>query len=334
MKKITSVFLALALCVGLMVPAFADSTVTLTSASGSQTLTISGVTGQQQATGVSSINTMDGVVTIYDVPVGATLAVESQYVYGWGAQFYPAALSDGTLTAQYGETSGEYSIKFDPLFSTSGSFTADKAGLWLVSVSGDGTPLFTIALNVTGSGTTETPATSALPFSDVAAGAWYYTWVSQVYEKGLFGGYTSGKFGPLDSMTYNQFFAVLYQFSDDHQAVTDFSYYIQWAKDAGLVPEAIADSFSASAAITRQDMAAIFGLFLSKYNPNYTAVSDGTTQYTDQSAIADYAADGVTACQKAGLMGGNDDGSFAPAATANRAQVAVTMVNLAKLMGK
>jgi hypothetical protein len=174
---------------------------------------------------------------------------------------------------------------------------------------------------------------AARPFSDVAEGDWYDSWVSKVYEKGLFSGYTDGRFGPLDSMTYNQLFAVLYQLSGATETVSDFSYYVQWARDNGLVPAAIGESLSPAAALTRQDLAAIVGLFLDRYLPDYSAVSDGKT-FTDQSAIAGYAADGVAACVRAGILTGNTDGSFAPARTANRAQVAVAMVNLAALLGR
>ena len=81
-------------------------------------------------------------------------------------------------------------------------------------------------------------------------------------------------------------------------------------------------------------MAALFGAFLKAYNVSYDKVTEADSAYTDAGSIAGYAADGVNACYQAGIMSGGDDGSFAPMATATRAQVAVTMVQMARVMGK
>ena len=44
--------------------------------------------------------------------------------------------------------------------------------------------------------------------------------------------------------------------------------------------------------------------------------------------------EGVTAVYQMGLMSGADGNRFLPLATATRAQVAVTMVQMARVMGK
>ena len=58
------------------------------------------------------------------------------------------------------------------------------------------------------------------------------------------------------------------------------------------------------------------------------------TTYTDADDIAGYARGSVQLCYRLGIMSGGDDGSFAPLATATRAQVAVVMVQMARVMGK
>ena len=154
----------------------------------------------------------------------------------------------------------------------------------------------------------------------------------------LFSGNADGTFAPESNMTYAQFLVVLSQFSGDTISPVEggvwYDGYVNWAKEQELIPQAMLSGFDPNAAITRQDMAALFGTFLEAYNPSYEVVNDQEPSFPDQGAIADYAADGVTACLRAGIMSGNADGSFNPTGTATRAQVAVTMVQMARVMGK
>ena len=139
-------------------------------------------------------------------------------------------------------------------------------------------------------------------------------------------------------MTYAEFLAVLFQFSGDAlPAVSGGNWYdghVQWAKEHSLIPEGILHSFNPEAAITRQDMAALFGSFLSNYDYTAAPVNSGMPSFSDEGSIADYAKDGVTLCYQLGIMGGNDDGTFAPGNTAIRAEVAVTMVQMARVMSR
>ena len=112
------------------------------------------------------------------------------------------------------------------------------------------------------------------------------------------------------------------------------AYLFQWAKDHDLIPAGMLNGFDPEAAITRQDMAALFGSFLSHYDYTAAPVNSGTPSFSDEGGIADYARDGVELCYQLGIMGGNDDGTFAPGNTAIRAEVAVTMVLMARVMGR
>ena len=107
---------------------------------------------------------------------------------------------------------------------------------------------------------------------------------------------------------------------------------MDWADEAGLVPGGM-QGFNPDAPITRQDMAALFGNFLERYDYSAQPVADEEPAFADAGSIAGYAAGGVTLCYQMGLMSGNDDGIFAPTATATRAQVAVTMTQMARVMG-
>ena len=181
----------------------------------------------------------------------------------------------------------------------------------------------------------ETTQPSAQVFSDVPADAWYAEYVQTVYEKGLFSGTGDGVFSPDANMTYAQFLVVLSQFSGETIPASSGAWYqgyVDWAGETGLIPSEIQDGFDPDAPITRQDMAALFGAFLNAYDHGDEAVNSGAGSFSDADGIADYAQEGVTLCWRLVIMWGNADGTFAPQATATRAQVAVTMVQMADIM--
>ena len=223
----------------------------------------------------------------------------------------------------------------------SAAFTVQpKAGL------AAGTYSETISLRAGDAGTvtlrasfTVTGAQQPAPtFTDVTADKWYYDFVETVAEKKLFAGNGDGTFAPEANMTYAEFLAVLFQFSGDTLPTGSgpnwYDNHIQWAKDHDLIPAGMLNGFDPEAAITRQDMAALFGSFLSNYDYTAAPVNSGTPSFSDGASIADYARDGVELCYQLGIMGGNDDGTFAPGNTAIRAEVAVTMVQMARVMGR
>ena len=193
-----------------------------------------------------------------------------------------------------------------------------------------------------GSGTTEPepePEPEPKPeivagFTDVSTSDWYAGYVQTVVDKGLFYGKEEGIFAPEDRMSYAEFLTVLYKFSGDQLPASQGAWYqgyVDWAENAGLVPAEMA-GFNPDAAITRQDMAALFGNFLNAYD-HPGQPSAGEPSFADAGSIADYAADGVTLCYQMGLMSGKDGNLFDPLATATRAEVAVTMTNMATVMG-
>ena len=183
--------------------------------------------------------------------------------------------------------------------------------------------------------TQEPPEQTQQVFSDVPPDAWYAEYVQTVYEKGLFSGTGDGVFSPDANMTYAQFLVVLSQFSGEEIPASGGAWYqgyVNWAGEKGLIPPEIQDGFDPDAPITRQDMAALFGTFLNAYDHGDETVNSGAASFSDAGGTADYAQEGVALCWRLGIMGGNADGTFAPQATATRAQVAVTMVQMADIM--
>ena len=189
---------------------------------------------------------------------------------------------------------------------------------------------------VTVHSTDATPEQPEQTFSDVSPDAWYADAVQTVYEKGLFTGTGERTFSPEANMSYAQFLTVLSRFCGDLIAKGDerwYDGYVSWAIGKGLIPAEIRTNFDPEAPITRQDMAAIIGNFLEKYKPDYEKLTTAKSSYADASSISGYAMDGVNACFQAGIMRGKNDNNFSPHATTTRAQVAVTMVRLAQIMG-
>lgn len=238
---------------------------------------------------------------------------------------YSGATAMGNVYAGFGVDVGyfqEYSLVMC-------TFYGDDSRYWMVTQ--EALDLFTSLTGIEETGAPEQPT-----FSDVSPDAWYYSFVEMAAEKGLFAGTGDGTFAPEASMTYAEFLTVLSQFSGESLTpVTGgawYDTYVQWAQP--LIPEGMKEHFNPTAPITRQDMAALFGNFLERYDHPGQPVNNQVPSFVDSGDVADYAADGVTAVYQMGLMSGADGNRFLPLATATRAQVAVTMVQMARVMGR
>ena len=254
--------------------------------------------------------------------------------------FFMDNFSDGLVTAFQGavvdgccvmDTTGRYVIPTGD-FEWIGPFNeglavAEKDDQYYLLEKHDGT--------YSGQSQPEQPATVA-GFTDVAADAWYASFVKTVAEKGLFSGKGNGIFAPNDSMTYAEFLVVLSQFSGETVTPVEggawYEGYVNWAQP--LIPAGMAEGFNPNAPITRQDMAALFGTFLNAYDYSAEPVNQDEPAFTDAVSIADYADSGVELCYQLGIMSGKDNNRFDPAGTTTRAEVAVTMTQMARVMGR
>ena len=223
-------------------------------------------------------------------------------------------------------------------------FTLPETGAYELTAFDEGIWTTTAYVTAEGSGSAqpdpepeqpEEPATVA-GFTDVAADAWYASFVETVAEKGLFSGNPDGTFAPNANMTYAQFLVVLSQFSGETVTPVEggawYEGYVNWAQP--LIPAGMAEDFDPNAAITRQDMAALFGTFLNAYDYSAEPVNQDEPAFTDAASIADYADSGVELCYQLGIMSGKDNNRFDPAGTTTRAEVAVTMTQMARVMGR
>ena len=91
-----------------------------------------------------------------------------------------------------------------------------------------------------------------LPFTDVAAGAWYYDAVSYTYGAGLFKASSSGAFLPGSAMTRAMFVTVLYRQAgspavEGADAAVWYDAAVKWAKTSG-----ISDGSDLNGSVTRE----------------------------------------------------------------------------------
>ena len=184
---------------------------------------------------------------------------------------------------------------------------------------------------------TPTPGTG-LPFTDVPADRWSYTYIKQMYDAGVVSGMTPTTFEPAGDVTRAQFVTMLAglakadvskypatSFRDVPEGAW-YAPYVNWALANGIVSGTSATAFSPDAKITRQDMAVMLYQYTQRYD---VALQQQTvTPFTDESSISAYALPAVQALHRAGVISGMPDGSFQPFGTATREQACVVLCAL------
>ena len=174
------------------------------------------------------------------------------------------------------------------------------------------------------------------PFYDIEKSDWFYDSVKYAYENGLMKGLSDTEFAPSSDITRAMFVTVIYRMEKEPQTekckFTDIeigSYYekaIAWANANGIVSGISKDFFAPSEPITREQMASIIYRYATF--KGYDITTSGSTAYTDNSDISDYAKDAVTWAAEKSIMTGNTDGSFAPKANTTRAQAAAVFMRI------
>lgn len=174
------------------------------------------------------------------------------------------------------------------------------------------------------------------PFADIHKNDWFYDSVKYAYENDLMKGVSNTEFAPQNDITRAMFVTVLYRIENEPQADScDFtdvergSYYekaVAWANATGIVSGVSKDRFAPNDPITREQMAAIIYRYATF--KGYDITTSGSTAYTDNSDISDYANDAVIWAAEKSIMTGNTDGSFAPKANTTRAQAAAVFMRM------
>ena len=170
-----------------------------------------------------------------------------------------------------------------------------------------------------------------MSFTDVSG--WYEDYVYFLAARDIVNGTGNGKFSPDKNITRAQFVTILANLSGDDISgyktssfvdVKPSDWYfkaVQWAYEKGIAA-GTGGKFDPNDNITRQDIAVMIARYAKKVANYALPETNGAVTFTDSSDISSYTSDAVMAVQRAGLISGYSDGSFAPAANATRAQVA------------
>jgi len=183
---------------------------------------------------------------------------------------------------------------------------------------------------------------SNLPFIDVKTGDWFYEAVEYSYNNGIFKGTnTEGtEFSPLRKMTRAEFATTLFRASganeEEYSGNTGFSDVpagkwmsaaVKWAAEMGYVKGTGGNKFNPNGTLDRQQLVTMLYRFVSKCFDTTEVDAHILDNFSDGSAVADWARDAMiwTASEK--LLNGNDKGMLVPANSATRAQVAQILYN-------
>ena len=174
-------------------------------------------------------------------------------------------------------------------------------------------------------------------FSDVSPDHWAYESILMLHQIGVINGFADGSFHPDEAVTREQFVKMLAQ-SLSLPKVTEKVEFADvpsehWAADsiaaavsAKLVSGISQTEFGLGAVLTRQDAAVLTERAAAYLGRTYT--TEASVEYADRAQIADYAQESVAKLSASGIIGGMDDGCFAPQLALTRAQTAKLLFGL------
>jgi GH43 family beta-xylosidase/uncharacterized protein YjdB len=179
-------------------------------------------------------------------------------------------------------------------------------------------------------------------FTDLSQVAWAQESIHALAAREIVNGFGNQLFAPSSKVTRAQFITMLmnaFAFTDSSAASTfsDVSqeawYYqaVALAQTLGIVNGKTDGRFGVNDEITREEMAAM-AYRASKLAAVDLSSSEETNPFADQSTIAAFAAESVSAMQAAGIINGKGASRFAPKDHASRAEAAKIVYGLFKLI--
>ncbi len=175
-------------------------------------------------------------------------------------------------------------------------------------------------------------------FTDIADITWAKDAIERLAEQNVVSGDGDGSFRPNDGVKREEFVKIVvtaFGMTQGGEALSfvdvsegDWFYpYLQAAVSAGIVSGYPDGRFGKGEAISRQDMAVMLCRAAEAMSKTLAQTEDAAA-FVDADQIASYAADSVTALQRAGVLNGDADGAFRPADGATRAEMCVMVDQL------
>lgn len=173
-----------------------------------------------------------------------------------------------------------------------------------------------------------------IPFTDVAAGAWYYDAVRFVYEKSLMQGTRATTFSPSATTTRGMIVTILHRLewapvvgSNPFSDVESGEYYadaVAWAAENGIVNGYGGGKFGPEDAITREQMAVILMNYAKLKGYDTTTMAD-LDKFSDAGKINAWAQTAMGWANANELINGKGSGILDPYGNATRAEVAAIL---------
>ncbi len=175
------------------------------------------------------------------------------------------------------------------------------------------------------------------PFTDVARDSWYFDAAACAYREGWIKGTGDNQFSPDLTMTRAMLTAILWRWKGSPEVyknpfsdVADgewYTYAISWAAAASIVKGTGDDEFSPDDTMTREQLVTLLFRYAEKFNID-TNKGGSLSDFSDASAVSDYAADAMEWAVAEGLIVGVPDGgqlALNPQGGISRAESAVLL---------
>lgn len=178
----------------------------------------------------------------------------------------------------------------------------------------------------------------ALPFTDLAAGAWYEDAVAYVYRHDLMSGFSEDTFGPNAALSRAQLCQILYNMegrpavtgSGSFSDLADGAWYtdaVTWAASQGIVDGYGGGLFGPDDNITREQLASILYRCAQARGDDVSVGEDtNILSYSDAADVAGYAISAMQWACGAGVITGISESALAPRGEATRAQTAAMLM--------
>lgn len=172
---------------------------------------------------------------------------------------------------------------------------------------------------------------SALPFSDVLPGAWYYDEVAYVWDRGIMNGTSASVFAPGGTLTRGMLAQILHNLEgnpaggspafSDVPAGAWYAKAVNWAAAAGLVDGYGKGKFGPGDPITREQLAVMLYRY-ARYRGQNVNVSGNLNAFSDRGKISSWADESVAWAVGTSLLQGKGGGVLDPRGRATRAETA------------
>ncbi len=181
------------------------------------------------------------------------------------------------------------------------------------------------------------------PFSDVAIDDWFYESVMNAFVGKYMLGTTDSTFAPYEKVTRGMFVTLFYRMSGEKAVNTDVpftdvpsdAYYkeaVAWASESGVTMGISEDMFAPDALVTREQMATMITRYVKAKGFKVLLNEKAELTYIDKDDISGYATSPILWALASGIMKGNADGTFAPLASATRAELATVFVRVGNIL--